>query len=91
MEGRQGFLHPGIWACCSFRQLQGYDPAAVALPKRMAGEPPLGKGPLKGVRLRNKEQVAIHWKAFGWDEKTGEPLPETVKRLGIDRLLEVQP
>ena len=74
-----------------FNIKQGYNPAAMALPRRMAGEPPLSKAPLKGVTLRNKEQVALHWKAFGWDEKTGVPLPETVKRLGIDRLMEVQP
>lgn len=74
-----------------FNIKQGYSPAAVVLPKRMAGEPPLEKGPLKGVRLRNKEQVSMHWKAFGWNEKTGEPLPETLEELGINRLMEVEP
>ena len=72
-----------------FNIKQGYDPAAVKLPKRMAGEPPLTNGPLKGVKLRNDEQVALHWKAFGWDEKTGVPLPETVEALGIPQLTEV--
>ena len=72
-----------------FNIRQGFDPAAVKLPDRMQGIPPLSSGPLKGVKLRNREQVAAHWKAFGWDEKTGVPLPETVRRLGIDRLTEV--
>ena len=73
-----------------FNIKHGYDPAAVVLPKRMQGRPPLKTGPLKGVTLNNKEQVAMHWKAFGWDDKTGEPLKETVEALGIDKLMEVQ-
>lgn len=73
-----------------FNIKHGYDPAAVVLPKRMQGQPPLKTGPLKGVTLNNKEQVSMHWKAFGWDEKTGEPLKETIEALGIDRLMEVQ-
>ncbi len=74
-----------------FNVRQGIDPASVKLPKRMAGEPPLTNGPLKGVKLRNEEQVALHWKAFGWDEKTGVPLPETLKALAIPALPEVEP
>lgn len=73
-----------------FNIKQGFDPAAVVLPKRMSGDPPLRSGPLKGVKLRNKEQVSAHWRAFGWDGKSGVPLPETVKSLGIDRLAEVE-
>jgi aldehyde:ferredoxin oxidoreductase len=73
-----------------FNVKQGYDPAAVALPKRMAGDPPLSDGPLKGITLRNREQVSAHWKAFGWDERTGAPLPETVARLGIPELLSLE-
>ncbi|MBR0444372.1 MAG: hypothetical protein IJK14_03210 [Clostridia bacterium] len=34
-----------------------------------------------------KMKVSSHWKAFGWDEKTGIPLPETIGRLKIDELL----
>ena len=74
-----------------FNIKQGFDPAAVKLPDRMQGITPLPSGPLKGVTLRNKEQVAAHWRAFGWDEKTGVPLPETVERLGIRTLTEVTP
>ena len=73
-----------------FNIAQGYSPAAVSLPERMQGNPPLNQGPLKGVKLKNKEQVSLHWKAFGWDEKTGEPLAETVSELGIPELMEVE-
>ena len=74
-----------------FNIKQGFDPAAVKLPDRMQGIPPLTSGPLKGVTLKNKEQVAAHWRAFGWDDKTGVPLQETVERLGIRTLTEVTP
>ena len=67
-----------------FNIKQGIDPAAVKLPKRMLGEPPLPSGPLK-----NRAQVSSHWRAFGWDGKTGVPLDETIERLGINRLTEV--
>ena len=73
-----------------FNIKQGYDPAAVKLPKRMEGFPPLTNGPLKGRQLRNKEQVSLHWKAFGWDEKTGIPLDGTLQDLRIPELLEVE-
>ena len=73
-----------------FNVKQGVDPAAISLPRRMAGDPPLPDGPLKGVRLNNRAQVSAHWKAFGWDENTGVPLPETIERLGIDDLLALE-
>ena len=73
-----------------FNIKQGVDPASVRLPRRMLGEPPLPSGPLRGVTLsQHRAQVSSHWRAFGWDDKTGVPLPETVKRLGIDALTEV--
>ena len=71
-----------------FNIKHGFDPAAVVLPERMKGNPPLSNGPLKGRRLRTEEQVALHWKAFGWDPVTGVPLKETVERLGIPALME---
>ena len=74
-----------------FNIRQGYDPAAVKLPERMLGVPPLPHGPLKGITLKNREQVSAHWRAFGWDGESGVPLPDTVRRLGIDALTEVSP
>ena len=73
-----------------FNIRQGVDPAAVVLPRRMRGEPPLPAGPLKGVTLKNKEQISSHWRAFGWDDQSGVPLPETLERLGIPALTEVE-
>ena len=57
----------------------------------MLGLPPLPSGPLKGVTLsKHREQVSAHWKTFGWDPESGVPLPDTIKRLGIDKLTEVE-
>ena len=72
-----------------FNLKQGFDSAAVKLPARMQGDPPLPSGPLKGIRLHNREQVSAHWAAFGWDRDSGVPLPETVERLGIGDLTEM--
>ncbi len=72
-----------------FNIKHGFNPADVKLPKRMMGEPPLSNGPLKGITLKNEEQVSMHWEAFGWDSKTGEPLLETIEKLGINKLMEV--
>ena len=86
LNAAEGWDHDGDWymqigeRIQTLRQLfnikQGYDPAAVKLPDRMQGIPPLPSGPLKGVTLKNREQVSAHWRAFGWDGKTGVPLPE---------------
>lgn len=70
-----------------FNIKQGIEPKDIKLPKRMSGEMPLTNGPLKGVKLRNEEQVALHWKAFGWDEKNGHPLPQTIEALEINELM----
>ena len=51
--------------------------------------PPLTNGPLKGVALRNGEQVSLYWKTFGWDQETGIPTQESLNNLQIPQLLEV--
>jgi aldehyde:ferredoxin oxidoreductase len=28
-----------------------------------------------------------YYKHMGWDEKTGQPLPETLKELGLDSVI----
>lgn len=73
-----------------FNIKQGIAPNTIRLPKRMLGYPPLEGGANKGVQLHSaEEQIHLHWKCLGWDEDTGVPTEETVKALGIDRLLEV--
>ena len=73
-----------------FNIKHGIDPNTIRLPKRMLGYPPLEGGANAGVQVHSsEEQIHLHWKCFGWDEKTGVPTEETVKSLGIDKLMEV--
>jgi aldehyde:ferredoxin oxidoreductase len=50
---------------------------------RMYGEPPLERGPLAGKTVPLQAMVGMYRKAFGWDERSGSPLPETLKELGV--------
>ena len=70
-----------------FNIRQGLRPSDWHLPSRIEGTPPATEGMIKGITLRTDENVRYHWKAFGWDDKTGEPLPQTVNALGIPHLL----
>jgi len=73
-----------------FNVKHGIDPWQFKMNKRMAGEPPLEAGPLKGKTVPIDEMMRLHWKAYGWDENTGIPTPETLSRLELDELLERQ-
>ena len=59
------------------------------LPPRMEGKPPVKSGPLKNVSINVQEQVKYHWQIMGCDISTGEPLDSTVKKLNIEKLLEL--
>lgn len=72
-----------------FNVRQGLKPADWHLPERIEGKSPATEGVIKGITLRTDENVRYHWKAFGWDETTGEPLAATVTALGIPDLLAV--
>lgn len=69
----------------AFNIKHGVDPKNFIMGKRMSGVPPLKHGPTEGRTVPIKEMVAWHWKAFGWNEKTGVPLEETMVRYGIGR------
>ena len=52
-------------------------------------EPPVD-GPAEGVDIGAKwdEMLKIYYGLMGWDTETGKPLPETLKSLGIEELIE---
>ena len=64
----------------------GIDPMSFKMSSRMAGEPPLQAGPNKGKTVPIKEMMHSHWKAFGWDEKTGIPTRATLMELGMEKI-----
>jgi aldehyde:ferredoxin oxidoreductase len=47
------------------------------------------KGPSKGKTLLPVWEQALrqYYRNMGWDEKTGKPLPETLKRFGLDYVI----
>ena len=70
-----------------FNVKQGIDIPSVKLHDRMAGNPPMEEGPLKGKTLSNDENISAYWKLYGWNDKTGVPKKETLSQLGLDTLL----
>ncbi len=73
-----------------FNIKHGVDPLSFRLGKRLAGEPPLLKGPLKGKTVLIDEMMQQHWRHFGWSEQDGSPLPKTVERLGLNRFIALE-
>ncbi len=69
-----------------FNIKHGVDPISFKMHKRIAGEPPLEKGPLKGKTVPIETMMKLHWKHYGWDEQNGIPLDDTVLNLGIREL-----
>ncbi len=68
-----------------FNIREGIEPLSFKMPERLAGRPPLEEGPLKGKSVPIEEMMSLCWKHFGWDEKTGIPLQETLDALSLNR------
>jgi aldehyde:ferredoxin oxidoreductase len=67
-----------------FNVREGYAPESGTMVKRMCE--PLPEGPNKGREVLIEDMMRLHWKHFGWDEKSGRPTPETVAALELDRI-----
>lgn len=70
-----------------FNIKHGVDPRTYKMHKRMAGDPPLNEGPLKGKEVPIEDMMKNYWKHIGWDENTGIPLSDTVQQLQLDQIL----
>lgn len=70
-----------------FNIREGIDPKSFKMHKRMAGQPPLKEGPLKGRSVPIDAMMKKHWEHFGWDKETGVPTEATVEKLGLDMFL----
>jgi aldehyde:ferredoxin oxidoreductase len=66
-----------------FNIKQGIRPVDVKMTDRALGRPPLEKGANKGRSIPIEKLVSDYWDVFGWDAKTGYPMPETIRRLGL--------
>ena len=58
-------------------------------PSRRYGSIPVN-GPAKGKNIMEKWHWMLenYYSHMGWDPKTGKPLPETLKKLGLEELIE---
>ena len=72
----------------TFNAREGFTKADDVLPERVFQ--PVPEGPGKGVGI-NKEDFhkaqEIYYKMAGWDEKTGNPTEETLRKLKLDWLI----
>ena len=72
----------------AFNVREGVMPMDVKLPQRILGMPPLEAGPLKGVKVDVDTQVREYLELMGWDTKTGVPTEETLRKLGLDFVID---
>lgn len=73
-----------------FNIKHGIEPKSIVIHPRIKGEPALSRGPVAGVTLRIEEMTKLHWKHYNYDTETGVPKEIEVKRLGLDKLLELE-
>ena len=66
-----------------FNIREGIDPWENRMNVRLAGQPAMKDGPNKGRAFDIDGLMRNYWKAIGWDERTGVPLDETTRDLGI--------
>lgn len=62
-------------------------PLRHAINLRAIGLPPMTHGANRGVTLDMDRMVKEYWACSGWHTETGEPLPETLAELGLDKYL----
>jgi len=67
-----------------FNVREGIDPVSFKMHERI--ESPLSSGPTRGRRVATEEMMHLHWKHFGWDERTGVPGEAVIRELGLDNL-----
>lgn len=71
----------------AFNIREGLNPARDFLPHpRILGNPPLEKGPAKGVSLDPGAMAAAFYEAMGWDVSTGMPDPTRLERLDLSEV-----
>ncbi len=83
---KTGFRIANVFRAFNIRQ--GMDPVALERPSPRYGSTPTD-GPAKGVSIQPQWDAMLdnYYKQMGWDIKTGKPLPETLKSLGLDNIV----
>ena len=74
----------------AFNEREGFDRSHDLLPPRVM-EPKLDSGPTDGVAVSAAEVESAkdcYYRLAGWDRSTGNPMPETLRRLGLEWILQ---
>lgn len=67
----------------AFNIKHGIDPRSFKASDRAVGRPPQTEGANRGRTMDMEKMMSDYWRQLGWDEATGKPAAETLKRLGI--------
>jgi len=72
----------------AFNLREGHNPLTRNLPGRLIGDPPLSEGNVKGVTVDHKTLNREYLEFCGWDVHTTIPSEESLRKLGMDFLIE---
>lgn len=70
-----------------FNVRHGHTPDMENLSQRYSSAQKDGPKKAKSIRPYWNEILDKYYKKMGWDRKTGKPLPETLKALGLDEII----
>lgn len=72
----------------AFNLREGINPLKRNLPGRIIGDPPLKEGNVKNVTVDYQTMTAEFLKELDWDANTTAPSEQSLRRLGMDFLIE---
>ena len=72
----------------AFNLREGLNPLTRNVPGRMVGDPPLKAGNVRDITVDYKLMVKEFLEHIGWDTATSKPADATLRKLGLDFLIE---
>lgn len=72
----------------AFNLREGHNPLTRNVPGRIVGEPPLTEGNVRGVTVDYRTMLREFLEYIGWDPQTTVPSEESLRKLGMEFLIE---
>jgi aldehyde:ferredoxin oxidoreductase len=72
----------------AFNLREGINPMKRNMPGRIVGEPQLKEGNVKGITVDYKTMAVEYLQELGWDINTTVPSEDSLRKLGLDFLIE---
>ncbi len=72
----------------AFNLREGLNPLNRNVPGRLVGDPPLKEGNVKGVTVDHRALIKEFLEFAGWDKHTTVPSKESLKKLGMEFLID---